>query len=522
MVKCKICGKEFKDLYSVSKHLKIHNISSLSYFNKHIGHFGKCILCGNKTNFISLVKGYSKYCSSKCSNNSEEVKKKKKQTCLKNYDVENPMQSEEIRETHKYTCLRKYGVENPSQSEETKKKKILAYLQHYGVFHPLNHPDIKKTIKDTCLRRYGVENVSQYLIINKKIKESYIKSFFEKLLNSDRLKGKVIPNFTLDEYHGVHYKYSWICTKCEQPFEGHINNANIPRCPTCYPSSGGSSKSEKEVADFVKSLGIQIKTNTRKLISPLELDIYVPSHKLAIEFNGLYWHSELNGKDKNYHLNKTLQCKSKGIQLLHIFEDEWIDKQEIVKSIITAKLGLIQNKLYARKCIIKSVPSNEAKLFLFDNHLQGPINGTHLGLYYNEELLSLLTYGKSRFNKSWNYEILRFCNKINISVTGGLSKLLKHANLNSVITYADLRYGTGESYLKCGFTYHKQTPPSYYYLDKNIQRFNRLQFQKHLLSEKLDIFDSDLTEWQNMQLNDYDRIWDCGTISYVWNKKGEL
>jgi len=126
----------------------------------------------------------------------------------------------------------------------------------------------------------------------------------------------------------------------------------------------------------------------------------------------------------------------------------------------------------------------------------------------------MLTYGKSRFNKNYDYEILRFCNKINTSVVGGLSRLLKNANLKSVITYADLRYGTGKGYLNCGFQFSLMSSSSYYYLKDN-QKFTRFQFQKHLLSEKLDIFDPTLTEWQNMQLNGYDRIWDCGTSIFV-------
>jgi len=497
--KCQICNKYFLTIIGLGTHIGMTHINSCSlkeYYNKYIRKEGegKCLVCGMNTSFITLGQGYLKYCSQSCAAGSNESQNK-------------------IR----ITCLNKYGVSHHSKSLEVKEKKIRTFQDHYGCDYNLQSVDVKRCIRKTNLRKYGVENPSQSYYIKSKFSESHKKSFFNTLLLSTRLKFKCTPNFTIDDYQGVDYKYSWTCTKCQTVFEDTLINGHIPRCLNCYPHLNGISHLEKEVVDFIKSLEIDFIENDRKILNGKELDIYIPSHNLAVEFNGIYWHSELGGhKDKDYHLNKTLECQKKGIQLIHIFEDEWIDKQEIIKSIITAKLGKITNRIFARKCQLKEVPNQEARLFLFDNHLQGPINGTHIGLYFENELVSLLSYGKSRFNKNYNYEILRFCNKLSTSTIGGLSKLLKHANLESVITYADLRYGTGDSYLKCGFKYKCQSPPSYYYLKDN-QRISRLNFQKHLLEDKLDIFDINLTEWQNMQLNNYDRIWDCGTISYRWD-----
>jgi len=515
---------------------KPFNISEYYYWLiNDLDKFPLCQVCGEEVSFRGFEKGYSKFCSSSCIMKSndviharkiknieiygmewsfqvDEVKEKIKKTNLERYGG-HPVKNEKIKEKIKQTCLDRYGVSHPSKLEEIKEKIKQTCLDRYGVMNVFQIEEVKEKIKFINIERYGVTHNFKSIEIINKSRKTRRTNFINKLLHSDRLKERCTPNFTLCEYNGGVYKYSWTCIKCGNIFEDHLLNGRIPRCLNCYPKLSGSSYLEKDVVNFIKSLEIEVIENDRKILEGKELDIYIPSYNLAIEFDGLYWHSELNGIDKNYHLNKTLICKEKGIQLIHIFEDEWIDKQEIVKSIIKAKLGKLENKIFARKCIFKPVPSNEAKLFLFDNHLQGPINGTHMGLYYNEELVSLITYGKSRFNKNYDYEILRFCNKIHTSVVGGLSKLIKHANLNSVITYADLRYGTGDSYLKCDFQLNLKSPPSYYYLKDN-QRISRLNFQKHLLEDKLDVFDLNLTEWENMQLNGYDRIWDCGCFSF--------
>ena len=171
--------------------------------------------------------------------------------------------------------------------------------------------------------------------------------------------------------------------------------------------------------------------NDKHLIYPYELDIFSPKYNIAIEYDGLYWHNEKN-VDMNYHLMKTELCENKGIQLIHIFEDEWTDKQDIVKSRLKSIFGVIDNRIYARKCEIKEVSHNESKLFLEKNHIQGNVNSKYrYGLYYNNELVSLMTFGnmrKSLGSKTKNecYELLRFCNKLNTSVIGGASKLFKH------------------------------------------------------------------------------------------------
>lgn len=278
------------------------------------------------------------------------------------------------------------------------------------------------------------------------------------------------------------------------------------------------STAEKEIIDFIKINNIQI--NIRSIIPPYEIDIYIPEHKLAIEFDGLYWHSN---KPKNYHLVKTQMCEEKGIQLLHIFENEWIDpiKQDIWKSIISGKLDR-NDRIFGRKTEIREIIDNKlVKEFLDNNHLQGHCpSSIKLGLFYNDELVSIMTFGKTRFSKKYEYEMIRFCNKKFLSVVGGASKLYKYFvrnyNPESIVSYADRRYSNGNLYDKLGFEFsHNSTPNYWYFKLPDIILYSRIKFQKHKLKDLLENFNNDISEIENMYNNNYRRIFDCGNIIYV-------
>jgi len=453
---------------------------------------------------------------------SKEILKKFKNTCLNKYGVTNSNKSNIVREKYKKTCLERFGVDNSFKVKEVRNKREQTWLKKYGETNPNRSKVVREKFKDTCLRKYGVTNVFELPQIQERIIMSRRMEFYNKIIESDRLKGMVTPNFTLEdfkEFGNVKHIYPWTCTKCNTIFEDNMDNGKIPRCPKCFPLLIRSSLSEKEIYDFVYNYFPDVTNNDRSILSGKELDIYIPSKNLAIEFNGLHWHSELQGKDKNYHLNKTFQCQEKGIQLIHIFEDEWIFKKEVVKSVIKSKLNLIINKIPARKCTVKPVDKDTAFNFLDSNHLQGYISGEHSGLFYDEKLVSILTIGKPRFDSNYEIEILRFCNKINTTIIGGLSKLISKINNSSIITYVDKRYGTGKSYESAGFKLIGESNPSYYYVNgSDLTRYNRLSFQKHKLESKLESFDPSLTEWQNMQLNGYDRIWDCGNLVFSYYK----
>ncbi|MHA1676639.1 MAG: hypothetical protein ACTSU6_05615 [Candidatus Njordarchaeales archaeon] len=280
-----------------------------------------------------------------------------------------------------------------------------------------------------------------------------------------------------------------------------------------------SSKLEQEIKEWIESLGIKTISNSYDIIPGKEIDIYLPDYQLAIEFDGLYWHSELSRQtNKKYHLDKTLRCRKRDIHLIHIFEDEWIEHKEIVQSIIMNKFNMHNNNIHTRKCEICELDTKQIKQFYIDNHIQGYTNSSvHLALKYNDEIVSTLSFAKPRFNKNYDWEITRFANKLNTNVPGSFARLLKYFRnkySGSIITYSDLRYFSGKVYEYNGFQFLKYSQPNYWYTDYKF-RYNRTKFQKHKLEEQLEVFDSSLSEWENMQLNGWDRIWDCGNSVYV-------
>ena len=332
--------------------------------------------------------------------------------------------------------------------------------------------------------------------------------------------------------HGDKYDYSLvnyvnakslvkiICPKhgeFDQLPDNHIRKSyGCSKCSSC-----GISRPENDLINFIKSIESNVESSVNNIIPPKDIDIYIPSKKIGFEFDGLYWHSELH-KDKNYHLNKTNGCESKDVRLIHVFEDEWLYKQDIVKSRIKNILGITENKIYARKCEIKVVNSKESKCFLNENHIQGNVNSkVKLGLYYNDELVSLMTFGNLRKNlnqkKGYDiYELLRFCNKLNTTVTGGASRLLKHFiknyNPKEIISYADRRWSNGDLYEKLGFDFVHNSSVNYFYIINN-KRENRFNYRKDVLVKEG--YDKGLTEHNIMLDRKIYRIYDCGTKKYI-------
>lgn len=282
------------------------------------------------------------------------------------------------------------------------------------------------------------------------------------------------------------------------------------------------SKYEIEISDWLKSLNISNIITHKWLAegkkSKLECDIYLPEYNnFGIEFHGLWWHCDSVKPEPTYHQNKYLYFKKHNINIIQIFENEWLTKQEIVKSIIKNRLKLNQ-KVPARKCELKEVSYFESQDFLYKNHLQGKCAGkTNIGLYYKNELVALGVFSTSRFQKENAIELLRFCNKINITVVGGFQRILKYYvnayKPNKIISFCDLRYFDGSGYIKNGFTLVKITQPDYFYFkDGSYTLEHRTKYQKHKLKDLLAVFNSEYTEYENMIINKYRRIFDAGNL----------
>lgn len=279
------------------------------------------------------------------------------------------------------------------------------------------------------------------------------------------------------------------------------------------------SGAEKELFDFVSIHDVDHdwEHSNRKLIYPFELDMVCHERKLAIEYCGLYWHSEISGnKEKNYHRNKMLKCHENGYDLITVFEYDDMTK---VKRFILHKLGL-SKKVYARNLTIKEISPQKAKKFHDDFHMHGSIGAKHHYALVNtsDEPFCVVSFGLNRFDGASSVEIRR-ATIGDTAVIGGISKLIKHYinthKPEKLSTFADLRFGNGNVYEKCGMIrMENDSNPNYWYFNKKGEVYSRVAFQKHKLKNKLKIFDHDLTEFENMKANNWDRIWDCGNSKY--------
>lgn len=357
------------------------------------------------------------------------------------------------------------------------------------------------------------DNLIECLECNKK---------FSRINNKHLIK----HNMTLVEYK---LKYGLI-TCCS--VNSSKNASKLYYEDKIFPTSSlqYSSKSELEIGKFLESNDIKCELQVRRFGT--DIDIFLPDYNLAIEYDGLYWHSEHHrGKTRNYHIDKTNILESNQIQLIHIFEDEWKNNTEIVKSRLLNLCNKIKIKVFGRKCNIEMVDSSLSNKFLKENHIQGPSNSLiNIGLFYNNELISLMTfsnlrkYGKEKTSLKTEYELNRFCNKINTNVIGAASKLLKYfENMylpTKLISYADRRWSTNirpSLYDVIGFEYKGITSVNYWYLLNHKHRMHRYNFAKFKILQKFPSADPSKTEWENMINLGYDRIWDCGSLKYEKN-----
>lgn len=390
--------------------------------------------------------------------------------------------------------------------------------------------DVINKRRETCIKKYGKDNPSKIEKFKEKRKESIVRTAENQRTNFNFIKSEFLKKgyvIISENYINNKTPIEYICNK------GHkvsiTWNSWLRGCG-CYICNDHVSKAELEIGDFLEQF-VLIERNNRKLIPPLELDIVIPSKKIAIEYCGLYWHSD---KEEYYHLNKFLECEKIGYQLITIFEDEWRNKKEIVKSKLKSILNISDSKIiYARNCNIREIDSKTKNKFLDDNHLQGSDKSTvKLGAFYNNILVSVMTFSFGNIAKGNNtentvYELNRFASDYRFHVVGIASKFVsffvKYYKPKKIFSFADRRWSLGNLYKKIGFNFIYFTKPNYWYVDTKVgckDRIHRFNFRKSVLHKKLDNFDVNLSERENMEKNGFKRIWDCGTIKYELELKG--
>jgi len=323
-------------------------------------------------------------------------------------------------------------------------------------------------------------------------------------------------NYDCVQYTNTRDKVKIVCTDHGPFYQSPNSHLSGRGCPHCSVSV---SSGHLEIHEYIKSFySGDVLINDRKVLNGLEIDLYIPDKSLAIEFNGLYWHSFGDTEtieEKNRHKNKRNLCFNNGIDLFYVWEHLWDNKKEIIKSMILSKLG-INKRIFARKCSIEYVDNKSFSKFMNKNHLQGNTGSSiKIGLRHDDDIVCCIGFNR---HKTFGWEVSRFASKHGITVVGGMSKLFKKFirdyRPTHIMTYASLDYSNGESYRKVGFDIIDYSKPGYFYY-KNRNVFSRQQFQKHKLSKKLEIYDSNLTEHENMFNNGYRRCWNCGNMKLL-------
>lgn len=544
--KCIVCGK-----------IIIHNAHHCSR---------KCMHLDKGVNDKRLNTNLLRY-GSKGVLGDKVIYEKFKDSCIASMGVTHPSKCQDIKDKKLSKLLNNYGVDNPTHLQQTKdgikrkrscdndiivNKMLESKKQKYGD----KYKQIIDKCKNTLLEKYSVDTAFKihkdtYNKAKDASKLFYQNEYNKKIaldkrhLTNLRLYGGD-PNHNVDIKNKInHHIIENIKSKTKDTFisynkgfatllcgESHEYEISLQllryrhaskhkTCTICNPPLFNSiSEIQKEIYDFISSY-VDCELSNRNIING-EIDIYIPSLKIGFEVNGVYWHSDLH-KHKDYHINKTIKCKDSGVKLIHIWEDLWYTKQDIIKKRILNAIGVYEDVIYARKCVCREISKDIAKQFLDSNHIQGFIQShKYFGLYYNDILVYCISIGKRKIIKQQeiDFELLRSCGLSNIKIIGGFSKLFKfvYNNYKGVyISYADLCWGDGDSYKHIGFEYVNNTKPSYFYWYKN-KRYHRYNFVKHKLVNMG--YSKNKTEKEIMNDIGALRIWDCGNA--IWIKKEKL
>ena len=456
---------------------------------------------------------------------SDVVKKKRQATVQAVYDVDNVFQSDEIKEKSRQTLLRDYGVENPSQSPEIQARRARNMLEKYGVDHTSKLPETKKKVRQTNMEKFDREWFTQQHIASNKIAEWY--QFISNSRDFISSKYNTAPTiYELSRYFNVDP------TTVDLYLSKNDSNDCIRR---------SHSRMEEDVCDFLKSVipDIRIVLNCRSVIKPLEVDIYLPDYNFAIECNPTCTHNSTVGLFNddpvpyNYHQKKTDMSDGAGVFLLHLFGSEWAYKRPILESMIRNVLKCNPIKIPARKCEVREISAIESVDFLNQNHRQGSVNApTRLGLFYNDKLVSVMTFGKMRLtvgtgkeDLSECWELSRFCSLLNTTVIGGADKLFKyfvsHYQPAKIRSFSDRAHTRGTLYTKLGFNEIRRSAPNYVWVDSKTDiSYHRYSAQKQNIRKFLhdDTIDLTKTEVQIMVEHGFVQVFDSGTIAWEWTK----
>lgn len=566
---CNHCHKIFETEHSKQEYCSA-KCCSLANKYKRLPESGKriCEYCGKEyyyekgqpnwqKNNQTVGKGIKadRFCSYECGMNYR--KQNSEQTCLKKYGVKNAGGSKESIKKIKENRKKHIEIDKEYQAKINEKRKQ-TNVKKYGVEYTIQNEDKKLKMKQTNLEKYGTEYFSQTNICKKKVKNTIKKHKLENQkyqqeitnkINNTNLKKYGVKRFGASEKFKIYIKEKWknktkeelqiINKKRKQTCLEKYNNENyrgrekinwtevITKGFETKKKNGSlhTSKGENELTSFIKNLGFnptKYMIGNNHSAKRFEIDIYIPELQIGIEYNGIYYHSKEGPNEKgsiNYHYNKALLAKEKGIDLIQIWEDQWQNQQELIKTILKTRLQKLDNTqhIYARNCKIKEISGKIYKDFCIKNHIQGYRQAkVKLGLFYNDELVQIASFNKiknlGKQNRTEEWEWIRGCPASNNIVVGGTSKLfkyfIKNYNPNSVLCYADWNLFNGQGYKQCGFIFDGYTGPNKFYITNTISkiRINRNPYKYKILKD----------------LCIKNKLYTCygaGSLRYIWKKE---
>lgn len=473
-----------------------------------------CLTCSNPIQFNNNT--YKTFCSKKCTSNNPQLKtqrnQQRKQTTKQKYNVENVFLSQDVQDKRKKTILQKYNTENVMDVQSIKNKRTNTNKQRYNNSCPLLNEEVKQKTITTNIVTYGTTHASSSTQVKDKIRNTF-QNRYGTLQNQIHISEQTLsilndPN-VLEE---MHYDQQLpLTTIANQLGVDTTTISNYFKKYDIQPVRFQHSSLELKLSQDLIQQGLQIECNNRQIISPYELDIVIPSHKLAIEICGLYWHNEQH-KDKQYHLQKLKLTNQSGYNLITIFEDELLYKYDIVLNSIKHKCNIPSKTIYARNTTPYLIDTSTKNRFLDLYHIQGTGPGSiTYGLLHHNNLVAVMTFIK----QGRTFNLNRYATNCNIP--GGFTKLLQYSikqhQMDHITSFADLRWSNGDLYKKNGFTLTKTLPPDYKYVVKD-RAYHKSNFRKPHLKQLFQDYNPALTEHQNCYNHNIFQIYDCGLLKF--------
>ncbi len=388
-------------------------------------------------------------------------------------------------------------------------------LYHDGRIDAATRSTITPPAREDLIRHYRANNMTildiakHYHTSNTTVGKWFRIYNIPKISHASTIRHKVLPKIvaTNQSLHG--YSHYFGTPQAKQL----IANTFLEKYGVPYHPIPSTSKGEEAVLAYVRSL---VPDFQKTHDFGVELDMYSPSLKVAIEYCGLFWHTE-RYKHKLLHQKKYQICQQHQIRLITLFEDEWLYHRLAVQGFLNAVCQVYTHRLYARSCDVRELHPRDASILEFysQHHIQGSPNVRttlqHYGLYHHDHLVAAMTKGRHPRNAS--LALTRYAVRPGYQILGGAEKLFRRMSLHEIhpiISWSDNRWSEGRVYQKLGFQLCHQLPPDYAYVDKT-QRVPKQRCTR----TRLGAAPGQTEHARAIELNLY-RIWDCGKRAWQW------